>query len=120
MRGSKASLVIRQGKEQQFKPMLYIIPVDRSSRYESEMNTAFEKLERQYPGILLHPNSDGWEVVIPRKYHEGHEAHFARVTEKYIDYFLLQNIPDWEVHHMMAKYFTTTRAFEMTKSSVTP
>ena len=32
MRGSKASLVIRQGKEQQFKPMLYIIPVDRSSR----------------------------------------------------------------------------------------
>ena len=52
----------------------------------------------------------GWEVIIPESFKEGHESHFARVTEKYLDYLLHKNMPAWEVPNMLAKYYTTTQA----------
>ncbi|MEI9908291.1 MAG: putative oxidoreductase C-terminal domain-containing protein [Bacteroidota bacterium] len=39
---------------------------------------------------------EGWEVIIPDKYKEGHESHFARVTENYMGYFKNHNIPVWK------------------------
>jgi hypothetical protein len=44
---------------------------------------------------------------------EGHETHFARVTEKFLDYLKNKNIPTWEVPNMLAKYYTTTKGLEI-------
>ena len=55
----------------------------------------------------------GWEVIIPDKYKAGHESHFARVTENYLNYFKNHNMPAWEVPNMLAKYYTTTKALEI-------
>ncbi len=54
-----------------------------------------------------------WKVNIPKKYHIGHEAHFAQVTEKYLGYLVDGKLPDWEVPNMIAKYYTTTQGLKM-------
>ena len=117
MRGSKANLVIRQGAEQQYKPVLYIEPVTTDASYTGALQEAFKTIQAKYPGVALQPLNNGWEVVIPEKYKEGHEAHFARVTEKFLQYLQQGNMPAWEVPNMMAKYYTTTRALEMAKEA---
>jgi hypothetical protein len=125
MRGSKANLVIRQDAEQQYKPTLYIEPgwptyIDTS--YEKPLMEQIKKLQAKYPGVELKRIKGigkgmtykyRWEVVIPDKYKEGHESHFARVTENYLDYFKNHNMPAWEVPNMLAKYYTTTKGLEL-------
>jgi hypothetical protein len=46
-------------------------------------------------------------------YKEGHEAHFARVTEKYLDFLSKGKMPEWEVPNMLVKYKLTTEALNM-------
>jgi predicted dehydrogenase len=113
MRGSKANLIIRQGKEQNYKPMLYIEPVGPDANYAQNLEAAFKKVEALYPGIALKKDAKGWQVEIPKKYDNGHEAHFAQVANKYMEYLKDGKLPDWEVPNMITKYYTTTKALEM-------
>lgn len=115
MKGSKANLVIRQGKEQNFKPVLYIEPVNPSADYEAELTEAFKTAQAKYPGIELKKISKGWEVLIPQKYDVGHEAHFAQVAEKYMGFLKDGKLPKWEVPNMITKYYITTQALEKAK-----
>jgi predicted dehydrogenase len=111
MKGSKADLVIRQGKNQKFKPVLYI--ENKGNLQQAEMEKAFAAVEKQFPGVGLKTTDKGWEVLIPETYHEGHEAHFGRVTEKYLDFLKSGKLPKWEVPNMLAKYYTTTQALRL-------
>lgn len=113
MRGTKANLIIRQGAEQQYKPVLYIEPTIKDTAFESVLNTQLQKILQAHPGVELKKIKTGWEVVIPEKYKEGHEAHFAMVTEKFLGYLKNKNMPSWEVPNMLAKYYTTTQALKM-------
>ena len=115
MRGTKASLVILQGAAEQYKPTLYIEPVVDDSSFDKILKEEFKPLQQKYPGIELTKAKNGWEVVIPDKYKEGHEAHFARVTQNFLTYLKEGTMPRWEVPNMIAKYFTTTTALEMAK-----
>ncbi|MBU1823238.1 MAG: Gfo/Idh/MocA family oxidoreductase [Bacteroidetes bacterium] len=115
MRGSKANLIIRQGKEQNFKPMLYIEPVGNDANYAQNLEEAFKKVEALYPGISLKKDAKGWQVEIPKKYDNGHEAHFAQVANKYMEYLKDGKLPTWEVPNMITKYYTTTKALQMAK-----
>ena len=110
MRGTKANIVIRQGAEQNYKPTLYIEPLAQSAEYEKEVMKVVEKIAQQYKGVTLKKDAKGWEVIIPESFKEGHESHFARVTEKYLEYLSKHNMPAWEVPNMLAKYYTTTQA----------
>ena len=109
MRGTKASLVIRQGKKENFKATLYIEPLN-SQQIDLK---GFRQIEQNYPGVKLEKTDSGWQVVIPQKYHIGHEAHFAQVTEKFIEYYKNGDMPEWEVPNMIAKYYTTTQALKI-------
>ena len=114
MRGTRANLIIRQGAEQQYKPVLYIEPVDKKDEaFAATLNEKLKTIQDKYPGVELKENDKGWEVIIPEKYKEGHEAHFARVTEKFLGYLQKGNMPAWEVPNMIAKYYTTTAALTM-------
>ena len=110
MRGTKANLIIRQGAEQQYKPTLYIETTDHSAAFEKTAEEIVAKIGQQYKGVSLKKNEKGWEVIIPEIFKEGHESHFARVTEKYLGYLANRNMPAWEVPNMLAKYYTTTQA----------
>jgi predicted dehydrogenase len=113
MRGSKASLIIRQGMDTEFKPDLFIEPLTNDPAYEKAFLEEFEKMERKYPGITFAKNAKGWKVQIPDSYRTGHEAHFAEVTKKFLEYLTNKNMPPWEVPNMIAKYYTTTQALKI-------
>lgn len=113
LRGTKANLVIRQGGEQKYKPTLYIVPVENSASYEKVLKEKINQVQSKYPGIEIQKSTKGWEVIIPEKYREGHEAHFAMVTRKFLEYLKNRNMPEWEVPNMLAKYYTTTKGLEV-------
>ncbi len=125
MRGTAANLVIRQQAEQQFKPALYIepvYPIYTDMAYEKALMEQIKKIQAKYPGVGLKKITGigkgmmfiyRWKVIIPDKYKEGHEAHFYRVTQNFLEYLNKHNIPEWEVPNMLAKYYTTTKALEL-------
>ncbi|MFD1632109.1 putative oxidoreductase C-terminal domain-containing protein [Pseudopedobacter beijingensis] len=116
IKGTKASLKIKQGKEQGFKPVLYIEPKQHNDLdYKRALFDGFVKLQKKYPGIELKEVTNGYEVIIPESYKVGHEAHFAEVARKYLAYLKEGKLPEWEVPNMIAKYYTTTSALELAK-----
>ncbi|MGZ8559832.1 MAG: putative oxidoreductase C-terminal domain-containing protein [Chitinophagaceae bacterium] len=120
MRGTKANLVIRQGAEQKYKPVLYLEPViNNDTAFENGLKEQIKPIQSRYPGVELTKTTTGWEVIVPEKYKEGHEAHFARVTEKFLEYLKEGKLPDWEVPNMIAKYYTTTLALELARKNGT-
>jgi predicted dehydrogenase len=110
MRGSKASLIIKQGKEENYKPTLFIEQRDNDPAFEEKLKSSLERIHKQFPGIALLKNNTGWQIIVPEKYNDGHEAHFAQVMKKYIDYLKQKNMPDWEIPNMLSKYYITTQA----------
>jgi hypothetical protein len=94
---------------------LYIQPFPATRR--SEIEEAFKKLQATYPGVELKKVAAGWQVVIPDKYKEGHEEHFARVTQNFLTYLKNRNMPAWEVPNMLAKYYLTTKALEVARKN---
>jgi predicted dehydrogenase len=117
MRGTNAALIIKQGKEEQYKPTLYIEQRSKDPNFEQKLKAALAKVEATFPGIGLAKNANGWTITVPDRYNNGHEAHFGQVTEKYLGYLENKNMPAWEVPNMIAKYYTTTQAKEMAEKS---
>lgn len=113
MRGTKASLIIKQGKEENFKPTLYIEQRQKDAAFEDKLKASIQKISQTFPGIALVKINNGWTISVPEKYNDGHESHFAQVTKKYLDYLQNNNMPAWEVPNMIAKYYTTTKAKEL-------
>jgi predicted dehydrogenase len=113
IRGTKANLIIRQGKTEDYKDALYIEPKTADPAYKLILASALIKLKEKYPGIEMMQSDKGMKFIIPDKLKEGHESHFARVTEKFLDYLKNKNMPAWEVPNMLAKYYTTTKALEL-------
>jgi predicted dehydrogenase len=118
LRGTRSSLIIRQGAEQNYQPTLYIEKKASTpdSEYENELRSAVAMLATNRPGIELKscgPSGNSWQLVIPEKYSVGHEAHFAQVTENFLRYLVEGKLPAWEVPNMLCKYYTTTEAFRL-------
>ncbi|MDA1268472.1 MAG: oxidoreductase [Bacteroidetes bacterium] len=114
MRGTKANLIIRQGREEGYRPVLYVKLLQGDS---IELARAVKvKLQGRYPGIDLQAlPSNEFKILVPAQYHNGHEAHFAQVTAKYLDYLRTGTLPVWEIPNTMTKYFTTTKALELAR-----
>ena len=116
-RGSKANVIIRQGKEENYRPELYVEPAPGASGVllAASLKRAVAGLQSKYPGLALRRRANSWQVVIPGEHRIGHEAHFRIVTEKYLQYLAQGKLPDWEVSNMIAKYYITTRALELAR-----
>lgn len=115
LRGTLANLVIRQGKEQHYKPVLSIEPVKGMKDYERVVQKVVEGLQGKYPGLSAVRTAKGWDVLAPDQLNLDHEATFAEVTKKYLGFVRSGTMPDWEVPDMLAKYYTTMKALEMAR-----
>jgi hypothetical protein len=113
MRGTKADLIIKQGLEQNFKPVLYILPATANPGNENLVKNAVNRLTASYPGLETRQNGSMYEVIVPEKYKTSHEEHFAQVTERFLQYLKNGKLPDWEVPNILAKYYTTAKALEL-------
>jgi len=119
VRGTRCSLLIKQGAEQNYKPALYVQCTSpaAAARFEQNLSTAIAKLNATWPGLGLKQAGGLWEVTIPDKYRVGHEQHFAQVTEKFLRFLADGSMPGWEVPNMIAKYYTTTEACRLSHRS---
>ena len=115
MKGTLSQVFIRQGKEENYKPELYVEAAKGtdSTKLGAELEKAMVALQSNYPGIRSVKQSAGWHITIPESYRVGHEAHFGQVAEKFLKYLTDGKLPDWEVPNMITKYFVTTKAYEM-------
>ena len=115
IKGTKCTVEIRQGKKENYKPVLYIVPAKKQDgQFDNTVQEAIQKIDASYPGVTVEKQSSGeWKVVVPVKYDIGHEAHFAQVMERYLQYLKEKKLPDWEVPNMLTKYYTTTKALEI-------
>ncbi|GAB3639874.1 putative oxidoreductase C-terminal domain-containing protein [Spirosoma arcticum] len=118
MRGTKANLVIRQGAEQQYKPTLHLEPVAGNTTLAASLKTVLPAIQREFPGVEVRQNGTGWIVVVPERYNEGHEAHFGRVMQNYLNYLKAGKMPAWEVPNMLTKYYTTTQSLALAKKNL--
>ena len=116
MRGTKATLKIQQGPNESFKPVLYIIPNNNNAGFEKALQASVQKMQSQFEGVGIEKTKDGYKVTVPAKFNENHEEHFARVVQAYLGYLDNNNMPNWEVPNMIAKYFTTSSALKLAQS----
>ena len=119
MRGKLCNVVIKQGKEEAYKPTVYIVAniTEGLTTFEGGLKKAVEQdIATKYHGLKLVKLGDKlWTVEIPDPYKLGHEAHFGEVTERYLHYLKLGKLPEWEVPNMITKYYTTTEALKVAK-----
>ncbi len=119
MRGTKANVIIRQGKEENYRPELYVEAVRgiNSGSLHSALRASLTNLQATYPGLELIAKGNGWHIRIPDEHRTDHEAHFGQVTEKFLKFLREGRLPAWEVPNMITKYYTTTKALEMAEAA---
>jgi predicted dehydrogenase len=116
-RGSKANVIIRQGKEQGYRPEVYIEPAKGvgTTVVAGSLKKAVTGLQRKFPGLKAEKAGNGWHIVIPDKCRVGHEAHFRNVMDAYLQYLDQGKLPIWEIPNMITKYYITTKSLELAR-----
>ena len=115
-KGSKARVEIRQGREQNWRTEVYVVPNQPAEKAGilSALRQKVSGLQGQYPGITVEEQGEALHVAIPDKYRDGHEAHFAEVARRFFTYLRNpETVPAWEAPNMLAKYYTTTKGLAL-------
>ena len=117
MRGTKSDLIIKQGEDEGYKPVLYIRPKEKEG-FEAILTEAIDgEISTRFQGTTVEDMGDGtWRIDIPDDFKIGHEAHFGQVTQNYLGYLEAGELPEWEVPNMIAKYYTTVEGYKMGKT----
>ncbi len=119
VRGRRARLEVRQGPAQEHRTELYVIPMGGQ---ENEVRVALvaeiARLASRYSGLAIEEKGGELHVIVPDRYRTTHEAHFAEVTARFLGYLKdPKTIPRWEKANMLAKYYVTTRATELSRQA---
>src|SRR5262249_38481747 len=87
-RGTKARLEVRQGKPQNYRPELYVVPNTSDSRAEvlAALRKKIDSIQSRYPGVAIQDQGEQLLITIPDRYRIDHEGHFAQVTQKFLGY----------------------------------
>jgi predicted dehydrogenase len=118
VRGSRARVEIRQGPEQKWRPELYVVPNRQADTVpvKAALQRRVAELANARPGLTVEDEGGHLRVGIPDRYRVGHEAHFAEVTERFLGYLKdPSSLPKWEKANMLAKYWVTTQAVELSR-----
>jgi len=117
-RGSRSRVEIRQGKEEGHVPEVLVIPNDPAGRAEvaRALEMAVGRLRVTCPGLAVEDRGPCLRLAIPPEYRVGHEAHFALLTQRFLEYAGRPgSLPSREGANMLAKYRVTTRGVELAR-----
>ncbi|MCC6862121.1 MAG: hypothetical protein IT158_26345 [Bryobacterales bacterium] len=114
-RGTRARVEIRQGKVENFRPELYVVPAGGArDQVVSGLKQKLAALQSAWPGVAMEERGGAFHIVIPEKFRVGHEAHFAQVTNRFFEYLKdPKSMPQWEKPNMLAKYYVSAKGTEM-------
>jgi predicted dehydrogenase len=118
MHGTKCDLVIRQGTEEKFLPVLYLEKIKglTMNEFAAELKEVIKTLP--YDSLQIESvNTTAFKINVPEKYRVSHEEHFSQVTAKFLEYLKAGKLPEWEVPGMITKYYTTTSALKLAKEN---
>jgi predicted dehydrogenase len=118
VRGSRARVEIRQGAEQKGRPELYVVPNRPADApaVRAAVRRRIAELATARPGLAVEDEGARLRIGIPDRYRVGHEPHFAEVTERFLGYLKdPASLPKWEKANMLAKYWVTTQAVELSR-----
>jgi predicted dehydrogenase len=118
VRGSRARVEIRQGAAEKWRPELFVVPNQAAdaAAVEAALRRRVAALAVARPGLAVEAAAGGFRVVVPDTYRVGHEAHFAEVTRRFLDYLKdPASLPKWERANMLAKYYVTTQAVALSR-----
>jgi len=85
LRGSQCTLHIRQGEETGYRVEISLEPA-AGVKLEPLVGTAVEKWQTSFPGLSYETSSLGWRLRLPPNLDQGHESHFARVLNTFLDH----------------------------------
>ena len=117
MRGTKSEIIIRQGKDEGYKPRVYVKPragQDRAA-LEKALAAAVAEFNKTYPGVSFKATSEGWTMDVPQKYEIGHEAHFSQVMNMYLGWMHSGKQPADYLPNMLVKYYTLAEAWKASR-----
>jgi predicted dehydrogenase len=122
VRGTRSRVEVRQGKEQNYRPEVYIVPEGGA---DSAVRAALERkvtgLQQELPGVGVETQPGQFRVTFPDTFRVGHEAHFGQVTRQFLSYLKdPASLPAWEKPNMLAKYRVTTEGVQLARCAVTP
>jgi predicted dehydrogenase len=118
VRGSRSRVEIRQGAEEKWRPELYVVPnrPADAAAIKAAVERRLAALAKLRPGLTVEEAGARLRIGIPDRYRVGHEPHFAEVTERFLGYLKdPASLPKWEKANMLAKYWVTTKAVELSR-----
>jgi hypothetical protein len=119
-RGKTAAVEVRQTKADGYKAELYVVPNPGADvvAVQGAVERRLAEIATTYPAVSSELRGKEIHIVIPDKFRDGHEAHFARVTRNFLAYLQDRSkLPSWERPNMLAKYYVTTMGTELSHRS---
>jgi predicted dehydrogenase len=119
-RGKTAAVEVRQTKADGYKAELYVVPNPGADvvAVHGAVERRLASIATTYPAVSSELRWKEIHIVIPDKFRDGHEAHFARVTRNFLAYLQDRSkLPSWEQPNMLAKYYVTTTGAELSHQS---
>jgi predicted dehydrogenase len=118
--GTRARVEVRQTKAGRYLPELYVVPDSMALKPEvlAAVRARIAALQQVHPGLGVEDRGPEIHITVPGALREGHEAHFAQVTSKFLTYLRNRTaLPAWERPNMLAKYYVTTTGTELSRKS---
>jgi predicted dehydrogenase len=119
-RGSRSRVEVRQGRAEQYRPELYVVP-NRAEEKPALLAAVTQKLaglQEKYAGTGVLDLGAEIRITIPDRLRVGHEEHFAQVTGRFLGYVRdPKTLPAWERPNMLAKYYVTTQGTKLARRS---
>lgn len=117
-RGSRARVEIRQGAEENYRPEVYVVPKSAEVRVAvlRALRERLSALETDWPGLAIEEQAERFRILIPEKLRVSHEAHFALVAQRFLEYVRNpEMLPAWESANLLAKYYITTQGVALAR-----
>ena len=112
MRGTRAEVSIRQGREEGYKPVVYVRSRGDAAATQAALGAALARISAEWPCVSAAPSGERgvWRITIPKEYDVGHEAHFGQSVCTFLGWLDAGMEEPAYIDNMIVKYHTIAAA----------